>query len=505
MSKHKTLGQVYTPEWIVDLILDNSGYTGDAVLHKKIIEPSFGDGVFLLQILKRIIVEAKVQKLTLDEIKLTIQNNVYGIEIDNHEYNKCLDNIENLLKNELGISFPLLNLYNEDTLDKYEEFGTQFDFVVGNPPYIRIHNLEPNTREKIKRKFIFAEGTIDIYITFFELGIKLLNPNGVLGYITPNSYIQNSSYQRFRSYLSNSNLLNSIIDFKSNKIFHGFSTYTAITIIQKNRTTDAFKYYELDNNKVVLINQYNLTKLNKKNWIFTKSETQEKVSGLFDDEHITVDKEFIVQYGFATLRDKVFICDNPEIVDEDYFQFNGMIIEKTITKKIVKASKYKEGEISSRIIFPYKENNVKRNVPYSEQELKKKFPKTYEYLISHKDTLVQRNLDKGASWFEFGRSQGIQNINKEKLVVSTLFKDKIKLYSLPADVFVYSGIFITKRNSNSSFTELVDKIQSIDFYTYAHSSSKDFSGGYKLLSTKQLKGFPLKKKNDRIDLFNVQL
>lgn len=505
MSKHKILGQVYTPEWIVNLILDNCGYTGHQVLNSKIIEPSFGDGVFILQIIKRIIIEANAQKMTIDEIKSTIQNNVYGIEIDNQEYKKCLNNIDNLLNNELGTSFPLPNLFNEDTLDKYEELGVLFDFVVGNPPYIRIHNLESNTREKIKRKFTFAEGTIDIYITFFELGIKLLKTNGILGYITPNSYINNSSYQRFRSYLSNSNILNSIIDFKSNKIFNGFSTYTAITIIQKNRIKDTLKYYEFENNEVVLINEYNLSKLNQKNWIFTKSETHDKFSKLFSDEHIPVEKEFLVQYGFATLRDKVFICENPEIVDEEHLLFNGMTIEKSITRKIVKASKYKEEEITSRIIFPYKENNLKRNVPYSEQELKLKFPKTYEYLISHKETLVQRDLDKGANWFEFGRSQGIQNINKEKLVLSTLFKDSIKLYALPDDVFVYSGIFITKRDSNSSFSELVDKVQSKEFYTYAYASSKDFSGGYKLLSTKQLKLFPLKRKKDRMDLFNIQL
>ncbi len=505
MSKHKILGQVYTPGWIVELILDNCGYTGNKVLNSKIIEPSCGDGVFIIQIIKRIIVEAKVQKLTIDKIKSIIQNNVYGIEIDNLEYNKCIVNIKELLIKELDTSFALPNLFNEDTLDKYEKLGVQFDFVVGNPPYIRIHNLESNTRDKIKRKFTFAEGTIDIYITFFELGIKLLNTDGILGYITPNSYINNSSYQRFRSYLSNSNMLNSIIDFKSNKIFNGFSTYTAITIIKKNRITDTMKYYEFDNNSVVLINEYSLSNLNQKSWLFTKSETHEKVSKLFDNEHVAVEKEFLVQYGFATLRDRVFICENPEILNEEYVKFNGMIIEKSITRKIVKGSKYKEDEITSRIIFPYMENSVKKNVPYSEQELKLKFPKTYEYLIFHKDTLVQRDLDKSASWFEFGRSQGIQNINKEKLVISTLFKDSIKLYPLPADVFVYSGIFITKRDSNSSFSELVDKIQSNDFYTYAFASSKDFSGGYKLLSTKQLKGFPLKKKSAKIDLFNVSL
>ena len=41
-DKVKELGQVMTPDYIVDMILDDIGYTGDNILNKKIMEPSFG-------------------------------------------------------------------------------------------------------------------------------------------------------------------------------------------------------------------------------------------------------------------------------------------------------------------------------------------------------------------------------------------------------------------------------------------------------------------------------
>lgn len=55
MSKHKTLGQVFTPTWIVSEILNLVGYNDDTILNKYILEPSCGDGVFLLEIVERYI------------------------------------------------------------------------------------------------------------------------------------------------------------------------------------------------------------------------------------------------------------------------------------------------------------------------------------------------------------------------------------------------------------------------------------------------------------------
>ena len=55
MESRKEKGQYITPEKIVVMILDDIGYAGDKVLTKKIMEPSFGDGAFLSEIIKRII------------------------------------------------------------------------------------------------------------------------------------------------------------------------------------------------------------------------------------------------------------------------------------------------------------------------------------------------------------------------------------------------------------------------------------------------------------------
>ena len=55
MAKHKTLGQVFTPNWIIKEILDLVGYNNESILDKYILEPASGDGAFLLEIVSRYI------------------------------------------------------------------------------------------------------------------------------------------------------------------------------------------------------------------------------------------------------------------------------------------------------------------------------------------------------------------------------------------------------------------------------------------------------------------
>ena len=98
MESRKEKGQYMTPEKIVVMILDDIGYAGDEVLTKKIMEPSFGDGAFLSEIIKRIIKEGRKQSLSKEEISDIIQNNVFGIEKDEKMLNVVNQKIKQLEK-----------------------------------------------------------------------------------------------------------------------------------------------------------------------------------------------------------------------------------------------------------------------------------------------------------------------------------------------------------------------------------------------------------------------
>jgi len=489
--KYKTLGQVYTPKWIVNEILKEIGYTGKKILDKKIIDPACGNGAFLIKIVDKLIKEAINNNKSIYEILQILENNIYGIEIDKNEYTKCINNLNNFVKNKLKINDLNINwkIYNDNALIKYKEFINFFDYVVGNPPYIRIHNLDKNTRKIIKNNFKFNKGILDIYLSFFELGFKILNKNGILGYITPNSFLKNTSYKKFRKFLKQKKAIKVLINFKSHKVFKNFWTYTAITIISFNNPKDSFEYKELVNNKIKKVNEIKFDKLDDRSWYLGSKEDMEFLEKLYKNAIYKVSDFFEVQYGFATLRDKIFIWKIKE-EKNNLVLFNGYRIEKEILKKVVKGSTYKwnKSEIEY-IIFPYfKKNN--RFVPIPEKELKNKFPKTYDYLLLHKEELLKRNSDK--NWYEFWRSQWIQTCHKEKIVVSSLVKDKVNFHLLEEDVYVYSGIFITKKTEHS-WDIIIDILNSEEFKRYIMITSKDLSSGYKFITPKLIKDFPIKK------------
>ncbi len=495
MAKHKTHGQVFTPNWIVTEILDLVGYNNEVILDKYILEPSSGDGVFLLEIVKRYIEVCQKTNTETTEIVRGLEKYIYGVELDEVEYEKSIQNLNNFVKTKLAIKEEIKwNIFNQNTLDFYKNHIDFFDFVVGNPPYIRIHNLDIKTREILKQDFMFSEGTIDIYLSFFEMGFKMLNKNGLLGYITPNSYLHNSSYNLFREYLKTQKTVKTLIDFKANKLFKGFSTYTAITIIDKAYSENYFEYKELNNNEIEFINNINFETLNKNDWSFANTEDEDFLINIDKDKNCAIKDFFDVQYGFATMRDKIFIAKT-ENYNEDLVYFNGELVEKNILKKVIKGSRFK-GEINGKdyIIFPYELVNKRYRV-IAEDVLKNSFPNAYNYLIANKQELEQRDLDKGAVWYEFGRSQGVQTIHNEKIVLSTLVNGKIDFYRVQKDVLMYSGIFITKNKQYSDWNLVEETLKSNDFYKYIRLTGKDFSGGYKSITSKQIKEFKVKTHN----------
>lgn len=494
MQKHKTLGQVYTPHWIVNEILDLTNYKGSNILKKYILEPSCGDGAFLCEIVKRYIEVSKTNNNPVNQIIKDLETYIYGVELDTQEFSKCIENLDKIAEKYNIAEKINWKIFNKNTLVFYKNHIGKFNFVVGNPPYIRIHNLDVATRELLKNEFQFSQGTIDIYLSFFEMGFKMLGNKGILGFITPNSYLHNSSYSAFRNYLKEQKTLQTLIDFKANKLFNGYSTYTAISIFRKNNSSNTFEYKELVDNKIKTINKIRFDNLNKKNWSFTNKENEKFLKNLQKNRNLAVKDFFDVQYGFATLRDKIFI-GKIENYNDKLVYFNGSLVEKGILKTVVKGSRFK-GKINKtdKILFPYEKIEHRYNA-ISENKLKNKFPYAYAYLLKNKPELQKRNLDKGASWYEFGRSQGIQSIHNEKIILSTLVNGGIDFHRVSKDIMMYSGLFITKNKSFSDWKIIEKTLSSDEFYKYIRLTGKDFSGGYKSVTSNQIKEFKIKEDN----------
>ena len=91
-TKEKLIGQIFTPFFIVDKILDDVGFNSPNILNKKILDPSCGDGRFLLKIAERIIKYSPKEKL--------VENleNIYGWDIDDIAIQKAINQLNKLIE-----------------------------------------------------------------------------------------------------------------------------------------------------------------------------------------------------------------------------------------------------------------------------------------------------------------------------------------------------------------------------------------------------------------------
>jgi methylase of polypeptide subunit release factors len=486
-SQEKLFGQVYTPNHIVCKILDDIGYNSPAVLGKSIIDPACGDGRFLEEVVKRILKFSPENELRQNLLC------VHGWDIDEDAVAQCISNLDRLVSSEnIKVDW---NVSVADSIRKYEKsdlFSTnnlpRFDFIVGNPPYIRIQHLEPEQRAYIQRNYDFCKsGSTDIYIAFYELCLNLLSRDGICGLITPNTFIFTETARPLRQYFAaNKNILQ-ITNYGDIQLFDRATTYSAITIFNRNQN-NSFNF------------QKALTETTFEEKIFEFSELQEPFWQLSTEKTEMVKgkklKEICdIHVGITTLCDSAYIFPVEES-DDDFVwantKFKGSVkLERSILKPIVKGSKLKHSEesIKEYVLFPYKRINGK-HVIISENELKETYPLAYDYLLSVKTELDKRDngTPNSVAWYAFGRSQGLDTSFGEKIIFSPMNDKPNFIHYANPDCTFYSGYCI-KYSGDMSL--LIPQLNSERMEKFVSMSSRDFRGGWKAYNKKIIENFDI--------------
>lgn len=460
ISVKKQHGRFYTPSYIVKNILDLVGYYGNDIIKKHIIDNSCGDGAFIVEFVERYC-EAYIKENSSSKgLKEDLEEYIHGIEIDNNEVEKCRQRVDLLVAryNLIGVNWDICC---NDTL-YVDRYNGQMDFVVGNPPYVRVHNLKEQY-DRLKTFSFCSSGMTDIYLVFYEIGINMLKKDGKLGYITPSSFYNSIAGSSFRNYLFRTNKLSKIVDLKHFQPFEA-TTYTTIVVIENNKIKNEIEFFLYDNDNLI---PYFVNTLTSKE-IFIENKfvfgTKEELQMLKEIlTYTTKKKYFEVKNGFATLFDEFFIGE---------FEFSDFVVP------IIKASTGKW----KYCIFPYKDNTL-----ISFEEIEKK-ASLKNYYIKHKQKLQSRSLERNSQWWAYGRSQGIKDIKKDKIAINTLLRDKsdIKINYCERGTAVYSGLYILT-SINKEILE--DMLINDDFVNYVSLLSKYKSGGYYTFSSKDLQKY----------------
>lgn len=474
--------QIFTPKENVIQLLNWVGYKKD-LFGKKIIENSCGDGQILIEIVDRYIKDCIKNNRKIIDIKNGLEQDIYGAELDSIHYEKCIQNLNAIAKKYKLVEVKW-NIIQRDILQ--EKMNIKFDYVVGNPPYIKYKLLDDETRKFVRSNFeVCSIGKFDYCYAFIEHGIKNLNDKGKMAYLIPNSIFKNVFAQQLREYIKTN--LTDIYDYTTQKLFtkknlesieKDILTSSAVIIIDKNKNTKSINYHDIINKKEFKINKKNL---NSK-WIFNVENKQEiKVK----KDSIRFGDYFKASNTIATLYNKAFVVSKyiqkeNYIITEDNYKIENGILKNAVSPRSLNSN------IKEKIIFPYYFKNGEL-IKYTEKELKTKFPSAYAYLKSNKSKLLERKSDVSAKWYEYGRSQAISQSDKEKLLLSTVITKEVKVYNLSRETIPYSGIYIT--GDKEKLNEAKKILQSEKFLQYVKDIGINASGESIRITSKDINNY----------------
>ena len=110
------------------------------------------------------------------------------------------------------------------------------DFVLGNPPYIRLENVPPARTAAYRRSCPTMKGRSDVYVGFVERGLRLLSEDGVLGFIVADRWMHNQYGSALRHFVASGYAVEAVIEMHDSDAFEEeVAAYPAVTVIRRHR------------------------------------------------------------------------------------------------------------------------------------------------------------------------------------------------------------------------------------------------------------------------------
>lgn len=488
LESRKKSGSERTPDEIIKYMLDIMGYDEDISVHKSIVDPACGTGTFVKQILDRFI-----DGLYKKEITNTIKEKLLWLKMirayDTKPSNVFVTKIvmiSALIKKKLirEMSDVLamvdkLPVYCQDFL-RVEE---KADYVIGNPPYIRLQNMSVEYREFLKKNYASATGRFDIFTCFMEKSDRLLNENGRMCLITSNKYLTANYGVGIREYLSKTGHVRKLVDLYDTKFF-GAAVLPAIIMCENSElenydvdyigikaTEQESKYRCLDANELFnyIENEVGYGKsivlygiedmktfevsrskvkipFGGKTWNFSTSNENAIKTKMDEQKLCSLVDIFDVCVGIKTTADTVFVKPMTKMfIDEHRF-------EENVVYPLIQSFNVNKWNISwgnstkdRYILYPHREidgNMVA--IPLEE------IPRAGAYLIECSDVLKKRNYlaeSKSRMWYECWVPQKLSKFRQTKIVTKDIVSSNSFALDESGRLCQGNTFFLTKKPS----------------------------------------------------------
>lgn len=417
----KAKGIYYTPKKIVDYIIKKTIRSHDVVKnpYPKILDISCGCGNFLLEVYDVLyeLFEENIYELKIkydDKYWKTdnihnhiISNCIYGCDIDSDAIDILIRSLKNKDKD---LKVEKINIECVDSLIK--EFNNEFDYIIGNPPYVGQKSLNNKYKKILLEKYFKVyKGKSDLYFCFYQKIIDLLKKDGIGSVITPRYFLESPSGIDLRHYVNENVLIDEIVDFSGANIFKNIGVSSCIFTFKKehkvNNYIDIFKlkgenlniskdkdleyYLESKCFENFKLKQSNL----RDEWIIVNEDDRKFYENINSKCSYILEDICTSFQGIITGCDKAFVIknDNKDLKKINQNLLKPWVKNKNICKYIVEDSKFNliySNDIDDEENYSFELNN---------------------YIGNYKDKLLNRRecIKNIRKWYElqWGRDKGL--------------------------------------------------------------------------------------------------
>ncbi len=354
-------GDVFTKPEVVKFMLDEVGYVDNVDLsNTSILEPSCGEGEFVVEIVKRL----KQSSINFGfDINEAYHRCVFAYDIDERKVDVCVSRIASEVPE---IDNPRQNICVKDYLMTSH---TEVDIIVGNPPYIRYEEIP---QEKIQKYKAFATFyyRVDMYVLFFEKSLLQLKPNGRHCFICANRWMKNKYGRKLRTLVAREYNIKKILNMEEANAFNEeVLAYPAITLIMRDSKHDNVLYADVkDIANIQTVKYKSMEAPQDDDWSNVFNSLEQNLSKIEE-------QGFKIGIGVATGADNIFIST----------QFVGNIEEELLVPVInardLRGDNMKWG--GKYLLNPY--DNKGQLIPLD------KYPKAKDYFEQHREKLASRH------------------------------------------------------------------------------------------------------------------
>ncbi len=307
-----------------------------------------------------------------------------------------------------------------------------FDVVIGNPPYVSHDKIE----DKAALDHYFVDQAFaDLYCYFYEKGSSLLKLNGVLSFITSNSFIKADYGEKLRTYLGGQNTLSKLINIEDAQVFESAIINTVVVEMVRgkeskhetvvvNKPFDGDDFITFINSKAVLINSNYFV---SQDWILEEQNIIELIKKIVSKGKTLEKRDTFIRLGLATGSNEVFVIDNEtkeSLITKD--PHSTEIIKPTLRGRDIDRYKVKP----SKLWLILSKNGV---------NVKNDYPAIYEYFDSFGQKFKDRGA-KGKNWWNLRACSFFDTFKEDKIVWIEL-TDKNKFSLCKDEVYLLNSSY----------------------------------------------------------------